>query len=258
MRCWNVFHGNTSPPHARGHLEAMVRLAATGAPAAVCLQEVPVWALGRLGVWSAMTAIGDVAQRPRAGPIPIGAALGRAITALDHGRLRSAFTGQANAILLDARLRVLERHALTLNPLRFRRLQARRLRLDLLERLAWGKERRVCQVVRVRRPEGTTLVLANLHATNNARLAAAEVARAAAHLDAVAERDEVVVLAGDFNLRPALEEWGYSSAGEGIDHVLVRGAAAAPPERWPEERRRDRDGRLLSDHAPVDVEVQLA
>jgi endonuclease/exonuclease/phosphatase family metal-dependent hydrolase len=73
------------------------------------------------------------------------------------------------------------------------------------------------------------------------------------------------VLAGDFNLTtrnsttlPALlgSEWGFTGATPvGIDHVLVRGLEAAEPVRWPRERRM-KDGRVLSDHAPVDREVQ--
>jgi endonuclease/exonuclease/phosphatase family metal-dependent hydrolase len=39
----------------------------------------------------------------------------------------------------------------------------------------------------------------------------------------------------------------------GIDQILVRGAGfARAPHRWPKERRRV-DGRLLSDHAPVEA-----
>jgi endonuclease/exonuclease/phosphatase family metal-dependent hydrolase len=36
--------------------------------------------------------------------------------------------------------------------------------------------------------------------------------------------------------------------------VLVRGAETSTPRRWPTDRRRV-DGRLLSDHAPVEVEI---
>jgi len=51
-------------------------------------------------------------------------------------------------------------------------------------------------------------------------------------------------------------EWGFSApAGKGIDHVLVRGAQAGPEETWPRERRRV-GGRLLSDHAPVEVRIR--
>ena len=53
----------------------------------------------------------------------------------------------------------------------------------------------------------------------------------------------------------ARADWGFTGATPtGIDHVLVRGLPAGQPERWPPERRR-LDGRLLSDHAPVDREV---
>ena len=49
---------------------------------------------------------------------------------------------------------------------------------------------------------------------------------------------------------------GFSAALPGIDHVLVRGAPSSAPRRWPDERRLH-EGRLLSDHAPVEVELEL-
>ena len=52
-----------------------------------------------------------------------------------------------------------------------------------------------------------------------------------------------------------LAEWGFSEPGPGIDHVLVRGDAPSPLEAWPLERRRH-DGRVLSDHAPVELTIQ--
>ncbi|MDX6465015.1 MAG: hypothetical protein QOI27_55, partial [Gaiellaceae bacterium] len=39
-----------------------------------------------------------------------------------------------------------------------------------------------------------------------------------------------------------------------IDQILVRGLPSTPPVAWPEERRRA-GGRLLSDHAPVELHV---
>ena len=65
---------------------------------------------------------------------------------------------------------------------------------------------------------------------------------------------EVVVLAGDFNLSD-IELAGYSPATDGIDHVLVRGATASAPVVWPLERR-ELDGVILSDHAPVEVTIR--
>jgi hypothetical protein len=53
-----------------------------------------------------------------------------------------------------------------------------------------------------------------------------------------------------------LASWGIAGGGNGVDHVLVRDAAAGPVRAWPEERRR-LDGRLLSDHAPLEVEVTI-
>jgi endonuclease/exonuclease/phosphatase family metal-dependent hydrolase len=52
-----------------------------------------------------------------------------------------------------------------------------------------------------------------------------------------------------------LADEGFSEPGRGVDHVLVRGAAVSPPERWPDDRRR-LHGRVVSDHAPVEVHVE--
>jgi endonuclease/exonuclease/phosphatase family metal-dependent hydrolase len=243
----------------------MVRLATADSPDVLCLQEVPVWALPKLEGWSGYTAVGAVAARPMIGPLPSTAGLGRALTDLNHGLLRSAFTGQANAILLAPRLEAAETRHVILNSFRYRRAQARRSHLGLLARLAWGKERRVCQVVRVRR-ENETLVVANAHLTGSAdkRIPDAELLRAAVFVDGVARPDEPVLLCGDLNLsvrnsRMLAElispHWGFAGpTPTGIDHVLARGLDASPPVRWPPERRASQ-GRLLSDHAPVEREV---
>jgi endonuclease/exonuclease/phosphatase family metal-dependent hydrolase len=240
----------------------MVRLASADMPAVLCLQEVPVWALGSLDDWSRMIAVGAVAQRPTIGPFPSTAELGRLLTAPNHGLLRSAFTGQANAVLLDPDLTVLETRELALNPFRFRRSQAVRLGLGLIARLAWSKERRVCQAVRVQRGN-ETLVVGNLHATGfrDKRVTDAEVLRAAVFVDGMAKPAEPILLCGDFNLSVrnsktltelTSEQWGFTGpTATGVDHLLGRGLSAGEPERWPQDRRR-LEGRLLSDHAPVE------
>jgi endonuclease/exonuclease/phosphatase family metal-dependent hydrolase len=151
-----------------------------------------------------------------------------------------------------------------LNPRRFRRREAERLGLSWRARLAWALERRICQVSRLQLADGRVVVAANLHATSHPqdkRLADAELLRAATHVDALAD-GEPVILAGDFNVTtvssPTLRalsgpEWGFSPAGPGLDHVLVRGLDVVQGERhWPDERRRHA-GALLSDHAPVEV-----
>jgi endonuclease/exonuclease/phosphatase family metal-dependent hydrolase len=238
----------------------MLRLATADQPDVLCLQEVPVWALGRF-------TVGDVAARPTLGPIPIGAGLGRLLTEVHHGVLRSAFSGQGNAISVAPSLRVLAHSKLTLNTRRFRDAQARALRLDIVARLAWAKERRIVQAVRLEAPGARTFLVANTHCTSYAadeRLADAELLRAAWFAVSEASPDDVVVLAGDFNVTAARsrtlrdlqdEEWGFSQPGPGIDHILVRGATCSAPQIWPEERLRQRDG-LLSDHTPVEVTIE--
>jgi endonuclease/exonuclease/phosphatase family metal-dependent hydrolase len=267
VRTWNLFHGNTKPPGRKAFLDEMIRLAVVDAPHVVCLQEVPVWALRRLAAWSGMTAVGDVARRPSVGPFPSTPEIGRVLTDINHGLFRSLFTGQANAVLLHSDLELLEHRRIVLNPFRFRRAQARKLGLERAARLAWSVERRVCQALRVRNGEHT-FVLANLHATSygiDKRLADAELLRAAAFVDGMARPEEPVILGGDFNLSVRnsrtlgdlmTPEWGFSGATPmGIDHVLVRGLRTGEPRIWPAARRMH-GGQLLSDHAPVEVDVE--
>jgi endonuclease/exonuclease/phosphatase family metal-dependent hydrolase len=266
IRTWNLFHGNSKPPQRGDFLEEMLALAVSGDPDVVCLQELPAWALSHLESWTEYTAVTALAAAPTLGPFPSTAELGRAITSLNHGLLRSAFAGQGNAILVAPRLRVLDEHVCTLNPRRFRKQQAHWLRLGPLARIAWAKERRVCQAVRLGEGE-RTLVVANLHATSyppDERLADAELLRAFVFVDGLAGPAEPVAVGGDFNVvyersRTLHDvtgaEWGFSKPGSGIDHVLLRGAEiSSGPSRWPLERR-ERHGVLLSDHAPVDLEI---
>jgi len=256
VRTWNLFHGNTVPPGRHAYLDEMVELASADDPDVLCVQEVPAWALGRF-------TVGDLAARPKLGSRE----LGRRLTDLNHGVLRSAVTGQGNAMLVSPRLTVLGHDRLTLNPRRFRDRVARELGLDWRLRLAWAKERRIVQSVRLRAADGRTFLVANTHCTSHPReirLAEAELRRAAWFATSAAQPGDAVVLAGDFNLRPSSDalrelvsdEWGFSAPGPGIDHVLVRGADSSAPVVWAEERRRRRDDRLLSDHAPVEVEIR--
>jgi endonuclease/exonuclease/phosphatase family metal-dependent hydrolase len=256
VRTWNVFHGMTKPPERQGHLEEALRLVTEDGPDVLCLQELPVWSLSRLEGWTGMRAIGAVAKRPLFGS----AELGRLITQLDQGLFRSAFTGQANAILLQPELRPLDTGSIVLNPRGFRRRVARELDLDPVVRWRWAKERRVCQAVRA-----DALTVSNLHgsAAHDWRVADAELMRAAVFADSFAEPDDVLVIAGDFNVirehSKTLEElagpdWGFTKPISWLDQVLVRGAPSKPAHRWPDDRRRVR-GKLLSDHAPVEVTI---
>jgi endonuclease/exonuclease/phosphatase family metal-dependent hydrolase len=254
VRSWNLFHGNTLPPRRLSYLEEMVRLATADRPDVLLLQEMPAWSLERLGDWSGMTAVADIAARPVLGPFPIPAELGHMLTSFHNGFFRSAFAGQGNAILLAEGLEVVSREVVVLNPASFRREQSRRLGLDLVARLAWEKERRICQVVRL----GRGMVVANLHATSapgDRRIPETELHRAADAVLARAQPGDTIVLGGDFNVpgeHAALE--GFSPPGPWIDHILVRGARSSPVRVWPDERRL-RGGMLLSDHTPVEVEL---
>ena len=228
VRTWNVFHGNTVPTGRRAFLEEMVRLVTVDAPAAVCLQEVPLWALRRLESWSGMTARGVAAASPRLGSREVG----RLLTRLHHGRLRSAFTGQANAMLVDRSLRVAHDRTLIVST---------------------AGEPRVCQSLRI---DGR-FVLCNFHVTGG--MSADE--QFLRVIEFAAAQDERVVLAGDANLFPPgghgyerLRELGFSRPAPGIDQIVARGLATTTPFVWPEERRRV-EGRLLSDHAPVELTV---
>src|SRR5205823_8517477 len=131
---------------------------------------------------------------------------GRALTAPNHGLIRSAFAGQGNAILLAPGLRVRESGTLALG----------------------GREPRVAQ-----RVELDGVVVANLHIS--AERAEAELASILSWLDNAAP----LVLAGDFNTTPECCSAiaGFAGAISGsIDQVLVRGAPATA-RLWPEADR---------------------
>lgn len=223
MRSWNLFHGNTLPPGRRAYLREMVELVTADRPDVVCLQEVPAWALGRLGRWAGMTEVPALARRASAGPFPIPRIFGRALTAPNHGLIRSAFAGQGNSVLLARSLRVVASATLPFA----------------------APEPRVAQ-----RVDTDQLAVANVHLSHPPR-AEAELARV---LEWLADAT-LLVVAGDFNMTPELD--GFSGLIPGrIDQVLARGAAART-RVWSDDERRS-GGRLLSDHAPVEAEIATA
>jgi endonuclease/exonuclease/phosphatase family metal-dependent hydrolase len=262
VRSWNVFHGNTSPPGRRAYLREMVELITADRPEIVCLQEVPAWALERVGGWVGMQGIGDRTRRGRP--------FGRRVTSLHAGLFRSSFGGQGNVILVPQGVTVRERKVITLNTNPFCEEEGRKLELDPKLIRWWERERRICQVAKIERPDRRRFLVANVHATSlprDTRLADAELRRATNFADRQSETEEIVIFAGDFNITEAqsrtiaalLEappESRWSEAGPRIDHVLVRGAETSAVRVWPDDERRY-DGKLLSDHAPVEVELKV-
>jgi endonuclease/exonuclease/phosphatase family metal-dependent hydrolase len=211
VRTWNLFHGKPSPPGRRAFLLQMIELVTRDRPDVVCLQELPVWALPHLEGWSRMHASGAVARRPL---LPIGA---RAVAALHHGLLRSAVTGEADAILTREPARSLGVHVVSETKLR-----------------------RIAQAVEV---AGVTVV--NFHIDGDRE-----------QFDRVlALASERSIVAGDANIvAPAAEGFSPPLAGS-IDQIFVRGLDLREgPSAWPLERRVVQ-GRVLSDHAPVDAVV---
>jgi endonuclease/exonuclease/phosphatase family metal-dependent hydrolase len=232
VRTWNLYHGRTFPKSERTYLERMIRLVTLDAPDVVALQEVPLWALGRLERWSGMQAVWAVTVPSFLGPAA------RFVTDLDPVRVRFTVAGQANALLVNPHFEVAEHRVLLLNP-----------DVSQWDWIFQGRQRRVCQTAAVVAGE-ERLLLANLHATNNPDLARIEVGVAAEFVLGAGR----CVLCGDFNV-PRYTVPEFSPPIEGIDQILVRALTfERPPEPWPAARRRV-GGRLLSDHAPVEAVV---
>jgi endonuclease/exonuclease/phosphatase family metal-dependent hydrolase len=263
VRTWNLFHGNTLPPTRKAYLREMVELVTADRPDVVCLQEVPGWALGLVGIWAGMQAVTAQTMPPRIGPIQVSAALGRALTSLNHGLLRSAFAGQGNAILLPLTASIAETRAVTLNTPAFCEALGSELGLAAREIRRWRAERRVCQVVRAV-VSGESIVAANVHTSSSPtdpRLPDVELRVVVDLVDQAAAPGQLVVLGGDFNIKRESSETlaglgeSWFDVGPGIDHVLVRGVDEASGRVWP-PKEREFGGRLLSDHAPVEVSLE--
>jgi endonuclease/exonuclease/phosphatase family metal-dependent hydrolase len=211
VRTWNLFHGKPSPPERRAFLRQMIELVTRDRPDIVCLQELPVWALPHLESWSGMHATTAIARRPL---LPAGA---RTVTALHHGLIRSAFTGEADAILTREPAHDLGEHV-----------------------VGQTKLRRIAHLAEF---GGVTVV--NFHIDGDR-----------AQFDRViALAPERSIVAGDANLVAPGADGFSPPLADSIDQILVRGLELRDgPSAWALERRTV-DGRVLSDHAPVEVVV---
>jgi endonuclease/exonuclease/phosphatase family metal-dependent hydrolase len=203
----------------------MIDLVCEDQPEVVCLQELPVWGISRLEEWSSMNAFPVVARPPR-----VPGRIGVRVTRMNQGFFRSAFVGQANAVLVSRSLPVEDRGYLRISDP--------------------GRERRIVQAVGI----AGGYVIANLHANHGPDVAELETERSRTFAEAACRPRESIVLAGDFNLLDVRLD-GYSASSTGVvDHILVKGDSTSAPVVWPRERR-EHDGVVLSDHAPVDVTI---
>lgn len=270
VRTWNVNRGNANPPDAHNHLREMVELIGQGAPELIMLQDVPAWGLEAVGAWAGMRAIPARSERPSIGFVAVPAGLAKLLSAPHSGRLQAAFGGRGNVILIPREAKVRNVKTLTLNTNIFCEEKGPELGLDAKQVRRWQRDRRVCHLVQYELPNRQRVLAATLHATSHLpdlRLADAELQRALHFVDRRAEVEEVVIVAGDFNIgraesrtikelegRPVETRWDVKGAH--VDHVLVRNGSAATARVWTREER-TRDGRVLSNHYPIEIEVPL-
>jgi endonuclease/exonuclease/phosphatase family metal-dependent hydrolase len=236
VRTWNLYHGRTHPPTRALHLRRMVELVTGDRPDLVALQEVPLWALGRLAAWTGMAERSVVTV-----PAPLPGMLARGVTSANPARLRSLVSGQANVLLASSQLRVGAGRTLLLNP--------------GVGRWEWltrrGPQQRYCQRLELTDGRGREIVVAHLHASHDRGESPAEIDRAAGLVAGAGP----AIFCGDFNAVEHPVE-GFSAPIPGVDQILVRGLTAVHgPAAWPKERRTV-DGAVLSDHAPVEAVIE--
>jgi endonuclease/exonuclease/phosphatase family metal-dependent hydrolase len=212
---WNLFHGRAVPEEHRSLLaEFAARLASWEWDVAL-LQEVPPWWAPRLGAECGASARTALTSRNWFLPVT------RRIADRRPDLIKS-WGGGANAILVRGE-RVADQQVRTL-----RRWPERRVvHAVLLERGWW---------------------VANLHAQVHSEERAQADLTAAAASTAAWAGSAPAILGGDMNTRqPTAPGFAYV-AGDGVDHVLVRGLEAAAPGRT-------LDRGTLSDHCPVLAQV---
>ena len=239
----------------------MVELATADRPAFVCLQEVPAWALGSVGDWAGMQAVTARTIAPKLGPIRVPAGFGKMLGS----------PGKGNAILLPNDVTIRQEKQITLNTNPFCEEQAGKLGLTPKRRALVGARAARLPHRQGRVPEPAA------HADrepprDERRRPAARGRRAASRRElrrpAGRGRGDDRV-AGDFNI--TLEESSvlkdlttraderYSPAGPGASHILVRGRLVRrtlpAPMSWWQNEQRTVGGKLLSDHAPVELVV---
>jgi endonuclease/exonuclease/phosphatase family metal-dependent hydrolase len=269
IRTWNLHLGNTVPRSRRQHVREMVELITADKPDIVALQEVPAWAVRSLGEWSGMQVASARAKRPKLGPIPISAGLGRTLAAPNPGKRSKKYAGKVNAILFPKEAVVRSHKTITLNTNPFVEDRGALFGLTKKQMLWWERERRVCQVLQYEMPDRQRYLVANLHATSTGdiRIPDAELRRAINFVIRASELEEVLIVLGDYNilrdksttiseLMTAPREDRWMTSGPQIDYILLRRAINTSARVW-SEAERTRDGVVLSNNPPVEATIEL-
>lgn len=229
---WNLFHGRTQPP-TRANLLGAFGAALAEHPWDVCgLQEAPPW-------WA----------------VPLGRQLGASVRSARTSLVRGALPGLQQAVHDRDPERIGVRGAAA-NVLLVRPGAGRidQHRVAVLRHLP---QRRTVHAVRLVRPHGRGIWIANVHTHNRPEsLAAADLVRAL-RIAAAWAGDERLVVLGDLNLvapqgLAAVEGFAWLH-GHRVDHVLARGLRADGGAYA--DRVQPRPGLTMSDHRLVGVRV---
>ena len=237
----------------------MVELITAGGPDVVCLQEIPAWALTRLGAWSGMQAVTARAKRAEArARCRVPRSLGRALAAPRHGRPAASLRGQGNAILFPREATVRSRQDDHAEHERLLRGARREARADP-KQMVWWEQRAARLPPRPVRAARTAAGSSSRTSTpparrDDLRLADAELRRAINFIERGcrarrgADRRRRLqhhprAVDGDSGADGAAardERW--SDSGPQIDHVLLRSAIATSVRVWPDDERESRAG----------------
>lgn len=217
---WNLKHGRAVPGAGRHLLEEFGDALAGWEWDAALLQEVPPW-------WPPALALRASAQERSALTSRNALLPARRFVAIHRPDLIKSNGGGANAILV-------RRESITEHR---------------VSRLGWLPERRLVHGVRLAR---SGLWLANLHTEARAQQAERAAQEVAEWAGAAA-----AVLGGDFNLRETSLPGFERAGGHGVDQIYVRGLQCGGAT-VALERPRLPAGEVLSDHAPVVVELPVA
>lgn len=215
---WNLFHGRSVPGAGRDLTHDFAAALAAWEWDVALLQEVPPWWGPELGCASGASARTALTSRNALLPV-------RRELATRFPDVIKSNGGGANTILV--RGQVIEEHRTAT--------------------LRWWPERRVVHAVRLQGGSWWGNLHAQVHSQERAR---ADARTAARELRGWSDDAPRLVLGGDLNDPEPVAPGFTHLGGHHIDHVLARGWRRVGAQRL--------DAGLLSDHAPVLVEIAPA